>query len=161
MKKSIVFNSPTGNTKKLAETISSTIGESDVAYFGTPNNDALDSDLIFVGFWTTKFSCDDKVKQFLASLQNKKVFLFGTAGYNFTDEFFNNILDEVKKSLDPSNELVGTFMCQGKVSDAKQKAIKDTDEEKFNSMKPNLDKSLSHPDTSDLDSLVSAVKAVL
>lgn len=159
MKKSIVYSSITGNTKKLAETISDKLG--DVAYCGSPSDDALASDLIFVGFWTVKFSCDDKVKEFLGKLKNKKVFLFGTAGYNYTDDFLNAILDEVKKSVDPSNEIVGSFMCQGKVSENKQKALKEADEQKFNGMKPNLDKSLSHPDSSDLDNLAKAIESAI
>ncbi|MFI3230723.1 MAG: flavodoxin family protein [bacterium] len=159
MKKSIVYSTVTGNARNLGEHISKTLGDS--SYCGPLSDEAIEADLVFVGFWTTKFSCDDKVKAFLGKLKDKKVFLYGTAGYDFTEEFFNGIIEEVKKSVDPSCEVVGSFMCQGKVSDAKQKAIKDADEEKYNSMKENLDKSVSHPDASDLDALAKAIQGAL
>lgn len=40
-----------------------------------------DAECIFVGFWTDKGTCDDNITAFLNKLENKKVFLFGTAGF--------------------------------------------------------------------------------
>ena len=159
MKKSIVYSSITGNTKMLALKIQEKIG-SDV-YCGKINEEAKDAQLIFIGFWTTKFSCSDDIKEFIKSLRNKKIFLFGTAGYDYTQEFFESILKNVKENIDSSNEIVGTYMCQGKVSDAKQKAIKDMDIDKYNQMKPNLDKSLNHPNQDDLSKLINEVDKVI
>lgn len=158
MKKSIVFSSVSGNTKLLAEQIKSQVGE--VSYCGSPSDETLDSDLIFVGFWTTKFSCSDDIKSYLEKLNNKKVFLFGTAGYDSTPEYYQSILDEVKKSLNDTNELVGTFMCQGKVSDNKQKAIQQMDATKYETMKPKLDDASSHPDKEDMSKLTEAVSSL-
>ncbi len=158
MKKAIVYSSVTGNTKKLAHTIHEEIGE--VEYCGKISEDALKADMIFVGFWTQGFSCSKDVSDFLAKVKDKKVFIFGTAGYGNTEEFFAPIMDSVKSLLCDSNQIVGTYICQGKVSDAKQKAIKDMDEDKFNVMKPMLDESVSHPNDADIANLKEVIKSL-
>ncbi len=155
MKNAIVFETVSGNTKLLAETIEKTVGN--VSYIGAPDDSALDADVIYVGSWTTAFSCTPKIKEFLEKLNNKKVFVFATAGYGSTEEFFKPIIDSIKANVNSSNEIVGEFICQGKVSESKQEAIKKMDETKFNNMKPELDKSLSHPDEADIANLVKAL----
>ncbi len=152
MKTSIIYSSATGNTKILAQTIEKTVA--DVQYCGTVNDQALESDLIYVGFWAKAFSCGDDIKGFLEKCKDKKIFLFGTAGYDDTEEYFNKILTAVKENIDSSNTVVGEFMSMGKVSAAKQTAIQEMDQEKFNNMKPNIDRAASHPDQADLENLV-------
>lgn len=73
MKYSIVFSSVTGNTKKLSETIKNKVDE---CYFGKPCDEALDADVIFVGFWTIGNSCGSDIKSFIEKLSGKKVFIF-------------------------------------------------------------------------------------
>lgn len=158
MKTSIVYSSTTGNTEKLAEAIKAKVG--DVSYCGKIDDAALDADLIYVGFFAAKFTCDDKVKTFLEKLNGKKVFLFGTAGYDNTEEYFTKILDAAKENLNDSNTVVGQSMVMGKVSEPKQKAIKEMDEEKFNSMKAKLDESQGHPSQADIDKVVAAATSI-
>lgn len=158
MNTSIVYSSTTGNTEELAKAIESQISPS---YCGKISDSAKESDLIFVGFWAKAFSCGDDIADFLKSLKNKKVFLFGTAGYDSTEEYYNKITTAVKAHLDASNTVVGEFVCQGKVSAQKQEAIKQMDEAKFNGMKAKLDDAASHPTQNDLDALKSAVAKVI
>ncbi|MFI3254787.1 MAG: flavodoxin family protein [Eubacteriales bacterium] len=156
MKKSIIFSSATGNTKQLAETINAEISAD---YCGKADDSALDSDVIFVGFWAKGFSCDDGIAEFLKKIQGKKVFLFGTAGYDDTEEYFNKVLGAAKEHLSDSNTLVGEFMCMGKVSPQKQESLKEMG--KYDGMKDNLARGISHPDQNDLDQLKAAVKKAL
>lgn len=155
MKKAIVFSSITGNTEKLANEIKNKIG--DVVYFGKPDEKALEADVIYVGSWAQAFSATADIKDFMTKLNDKKVFVFMTAGYGSTDDFFAPIMESAKESINSSNEIIGQFICQGKVSENKQKAIKDMDLAKFENMKPELDKSISHPDANDIANLVKLV----
>jgi len=154
MSNAIVYLSATGNTKMLADTIAETVG--DVVYNGKPDDAAKAADTIYVGFWTQAFSCPKPIADFLGSLDGKKVFLFGTAGYGNTDEFFANIINSAKENIPASCELIGSYMCMGKVSENKMKAIAE-DQEKFNSMKAMLDESQSHPNAADIDGLKKAL----
>lgn len=80
-----------------------------------PDPAALDADTLYVGFWTDKGTADAAILEFLEQLHGKKVFLFGTAGFGGSEGYFNKILKTVQKSLDRSNTLIGSFMCQGKM----------------------------------------------
>ena len=153
MKKAVVYSSLTKNTKLLAESIKSHFNDN-VDYFGKISDEALECDIIYVGSWTQGFDAPQEVKDFLAKLKGKKVFIFGTAGYNNTPEYFEPILVAFKKNIDSSNEIIGEFMCQGKVSAPKQEAIKKMDAAKFESMKANIDKGANHPDSNDIDNLL-------
>ena len=151
MKKAIVFSSTSGNTQKLAKAIYTTIGEE--IYCGEPNESALDADMIFVGSWTIGATCTKEIKEFIEKLENKKVFIFMNAGYGSTEEFFAPIINSVKALVKPSNEIIGEFICQAKVSEAKMDAIKNADSEKFEKMKAELLNSQSHPDDADISKL--------
>ncbi len=144
----IMYSSISGNTKKLAELINSNVNAS---YCGKIKE--VTSDVIYVGFWTTKNSCSDDVAKLLEGLNNKKVFLFGTCGYNNTEEFYNEILTNVKSKVNSSNTIIGEFICQASVSDAKMKALKET-HPNYEKMKPLLEESLNRPLQSDLDNLL-------
>ena len=43
------------------------------------------------------------------------MFLFGTAGFGESEAYFQKVLDRVKESIDESNSIIGTYMCQGKM----------------------------------------------
>ena len=158
MKKSIIFTSVSENTKKLAEVIKAEVGE--ISYFGKPSEEALDADIIVLGSWVTGNSFSPDLKEFLPKINGKKVFLFMTAGYGNSKEFFDPIIGSFKDALSANNEIIGEFICQGKVTEAKQEAIKKMDMNKYLGMKEQLDNSQSHPDASDIENLVKAVEVL-
>ena len=100
----VVYNSLTGNTKLLADTIREVL----------PCNDD-NNDIVFAGFWTDKGTADSKTIEYLKLLRNKKVFLFGTCGFGGSQAYFDRILTNVKRKIDSSNEVIGKYMCQGKM----------------------------------------------
>lgn len=158
----IIFSSKTGNTKELAETIREILPKEDCDYFGTAEANMQSSEMLYIGFWTDKGTADATTLALLKNLKNKKVFLFGTAGFGGSKAYFQKILDTVKNVLDESNIVVGEFMCQGKMPQSvRERYVKM--KEQPNHM-PNLDKliknfdsALSHPDRDDLDHLKESV----
>lgn len=162
MKYSIVFSSHTGNTRLLAETLKSILPESDCVTYGEPDETSLNGEFIFIGFWTDKGMCDEAMAEFLKKLHNKKVFIFGTAGFGGSDAYFTQILTRVESLIDTSNELVGHYMCQGKMPQSVREryvAMLDQNPEKFQSLINNFDQSITHPDTNDLDMLIKTALA--
>ena len=80
MKIAIIYDSITGNTKKIAEEIKKEIDESNLVYFGEPEKE-IEADLYIVGSWTDKGMCSKKITEFLKKKKNKKIAYFGTAGF--------------------------------------------------------------------------------
>lgn len=161
----IVYSSPTGNTEMIAKAIKDALGEDSCTYFGKVDEiSTQDADIVFIGFWVLKGSCSDDIKKYLATLENKKIFLFGTAGFGGLDSYFNTILSEVKKLIPDSNTIINSFMCQGKmphtVLERYEKLLKDQPENSnISNMINNYKKALSHPDLQDIEVAKSHAKS--
>ena len=163
MSYAIVFSSQTGNTKLLAETIYKNLKQENCCYFGTPDLAAMEADILYVGFWTDKGTADSATVDFLKQMHGKKVFLFGTAGFGGSEEYFYMILKKVERSLDRSNTVFGRYMCQGKMPLSVRQRYEGMKKQpihlpNLDAMIENFDKALSHPDADDLEQLKQAVR---
>lgn len=150
----VVYNSLTGNTKMLADTIKSVL----------PNNN--NDDIVFVGFWTDKGNADSKTIEYLKLLRNKKIFLFGTCGFGGSEAYFERILTNVKGNIDSSNQIIGEYMCQGKMPQSvRERYLKMKESNNcppnIDALIDNFDKALTHPDEKDLEKLSQKVLQTL
>lgn len=161
MRIAIVYSSQTGNTALLAQAIREALSQEDCLYFGAPDLKALEADVIYAGFWTDKGSCDPAMAQFLSSLTDQQIFLFGTAGFGGASAYFEQILNRVQEHLGPDVHLLGTYMCQGKMPQP-VRARYETMEEgpRRTSLLENFDRALSHPDAQDLARLQELVRSL-
>ena len=168
---SIVFSSRTGNTAELAKAVREALPEEACEYFGNIDGDGNcddstgaipASETLFVGFWTNQGVADQAAQKLLEQLRNRKIFLFGTAGFGGSEAYFQAILDKTKAFIDDSNTVIGTFMCQGKMPHSvRERYVKMKEQPdhmpNLDAMIENFDKALSHPDADDLEKLVNLV----
>ena len=160
----IVYSSITGNTEIIAEAIKDVMDENCCVYYGKPDGILKqDAEIIFVGFWVLKGSCTEEIKKYLTTLENKKIFLFGTAGFGGSKTYFDTLLANVKHSISKSNTVVGSFMCQGKMQpNVLKRYQKLLEEDPKNSnvinMINNYENALSHPDIQDVEAVKSIVQ---
>lgn len=158
MSYAIVYSSPTGNTAMLAQTIREALPQAECCYFGEPDDQALSAKRIYVGFWTDKGTCDEQTARFLERLTDQQVVLFGTAGFGGAAAYFDQILGRVKEKLGPEVKVIGTYMCQGKMSPAVRRRYEAMeDSPRRTAMLENFDKAVSHPDAQDLAQLKAAL----
>ena len=155
---SIIFNSGTGNTKQLAETLREVLPQEECDYFGGSEAAETVSQLLYIGFWTDKGNADEATLRLLQKLKNKKIFLFGTVGFGGSETYFQKIIDNIKQSVDASNIVVGEYMCQGKMPESvKNRYLKMKEQTEhpanIDALIENFDRALSHPDADDLDRL--------
>jgi flavodoxin I len=93
-----------------------------------------------------------------SNVKNRRIFLFGTAGFGGSDAYFQKILGQVRQSIDPSNTIIGEYMCQGKMPQSVRERymkMKENPEHPANldALIKNFDCALSHPDSDDLEKL--------
>lgn len=157
MKVSIIYDSITGNTKKLADLLKekfSNIVEIDEA------------DIVFVGSWTDKGNPSQKIQDELKRIKNKKIFYFGTCGFGGNKEYFDMLFERAKKFIDESNEIIGHFYCQGKMPISVRKRyeqmLKDNpNDEKMKKNIENFDMALNHPSKEDLEDFNIAIEKAI
>lgn len=115
MKTLIVYSSLTGNTRQIAEAIYEIFGEQADLFPVEKAPSADGYDLIAVGFWVDRGTADKKAQGYLGGLRNQQVALFATLGAYPDSEHAAKSMANAAALLDESNQVVGTFICQGKV----------------------------------------------
>ena len=166
MRYSIVYSSNTGNTRQLAEAIEQQLPTGDLLYCGAPDTAALQADVLFVGFWTDKGSCDAKVAELLKQAEGKTVYLFGTAGFGQSQQYFDQILARVRENLPAGAVYGGGYMCQGRMPQAVRRRYeamqaKEPENARYKMLIENFDAALAHPDTNDLEAAAAWAKGCL
>ena len=162
----IVYSSVTGNTEIIAQAIKETLDEKHGTYYGKPGAIVKqDAELIFVGFWVSMGSCSEEIKKYLQTLENKKIFLFGTVGFGESENYFETIMKEVKEYISDSNIIIDSFMCQGKMPNSVLERYKKLHEEQpensnILNMINNYQNALSHPDLQDIEAVQTLITKV-
>ncbi len=116
MKSIVIYSSLTGNTKQVAEAITSVLpaGTPCVSMQELPL-DLSSYDLVFAGFWVDKGTANKEARDVLGTLHNPYIALFATAGVPPQMAHAKESLINAANCLPDGVETVGTFICQGKV----------------------------------------------
>ena len=115
MKSLVVYSSATGNTKMVAEAIAEALNPGCDIHSVEDNPAAEGYDLVAVGYWVDKGTADAKAAKYLQSIKNSKVAIFATLGAEPDSPHAADSLKKGAELLDSSNEVVGKFICQGKI----------------------------------------------
>lgn len=172
MRYAIIYSSKTGNTKRLADTIHAMFETETCGFLGTAKEavekeiSQQDYDIMFVGSWTDKGTCDEEMQTFLKSLVNQKLFIFGTCGFGGAPAYFQQILERMQQNITASCSVLGTYMCQGKMpmsvrSRYERMLAENPGDQRMLQFIENFDRAFSHPDEDDLEQLREKIKAVL
>ena len=74
-----------------------------------------DFDKVLVGFWVDKTIAEPKARDFIEKIKGKKVGIFATLGAYPDSDHARDALKNTKELLEPQNQVVKEFICQGKV----------------------------------------------
>ncbi len=153
MKYAIVFDSKTGNTAQIATVIRNTLKQERCVSFGSklPQEDV---DVVFLGSWCDKGGLSNLMKKEAETLHHQKVALFSTCGFGMDAAYFRTIADHLKEQIPQDNEIVASFVCQGKMPEAvlkRYEAMLEKEETKqmAQHMIENFHHAQSHPDAAD------------
>lgn len=165
----IVYDSSTGNTEQLARAVAGALPSGECAAFGrvedTDRVTLARVDRVYAGFWTNRGDCTDELAEVLAGLDGKEVFLFGTCGFGADETYFAGVMARVAVHLPESAQVVGTFMCQGRMPASvrvryeRQAEANPAQAARMRQLIENFDEAQSHPDADDLARLRAAVEA--
>ncbi len=171
----IAYNSRGGNTKQVAESLQRALAQAgaevDIAEVTAGTVEEVcgrvgDADAVLAGFWCDKGTCTAEMDELLAHLGDKRVFLFGTAGFGGAPEYFDRILSGVRAKLPDSAAYAGGAMCQGRMGEGVRRRYEAMLEQnpgdaRVQGMIANFDAALAHPDADDLDRIAAAAREAL
>ncbi len=163
MTEAIIYDSLSGNTESLAKEIKSIKKN---AYYEKINNKLIEElpeyDIYYIGSPIIKGMCTDKIKRLLQKIENKKIFLFITTGYKGED-YYESLTRRILEIIPKSNQILGTFLCQGKMQDAVKeryiKLIQEHPEDKNLKVSiENFEQAKTHPDQKDKKDLIEKIQ---
>lgn len=115
MKQIILYDSATGNTEYLAKALSHALPNFPCGPVGSL--DCSKAELVYLGFWTDKGTCSDRLRAVLPSLAGKQIFLFGTAGFGADQAYFSQIIRRLEGELPQNCTVIGWYMCPGRMGE--------------------------------------------
>ena len=163
MTEAIIYDSLSGNTESLAKEIKSIKKN---AYYEKINNKLIEElpeyDIYYIGSPIIKGMCTDKIKRLLQKIENKKIFLFITTGYKGED-YYESLTRRILEIIPKSNQILGIFLCQGKMQDAVKeryiKLIQEHPEDKNLKVSlENFEQAKPHPDENDKKDLIEKIQ---
>ncbi len=159
MKALVVYSSQTGNTKKLAETVCQALPAGTLMCLADDAPDPTDYDLVALGFWLQGGKPDPNSSTYLARLKgHPNVFLFATHGARPGSDYAANAMAHAH-ALAEGATVVGSFSCYGEVNPKVLEKVKAKTQPPV--WLDDAAEAVGHPESSDLDNLLTALKAVL
>lgn len=171
MKSLVLYSSLSGNTKKIASTIYEAIeGEKEIIdmdeYINNNSIDYENYDMLFLGYWVDKGICDKNSKLLFENMHNKRIALFGTMGASTKGSYGLNIINKVKDIFSKDNEIVDSFICQGKIADELKQKYEEMiklhpENEHIREQLSNHEESQSHPDEKEISEAFKFAKDII
>jgi len=74
-------------------------------------------DLIILGYWVENSKANSLAIDFLKTVRNKNIALYGTAGTDINHPYIKSVITKTESIIDDSNKLLGHFICQGEIAE--------------------------------------------
>lgn len=118
----LTYSSLTGNTRMVAEAIHKALPKGallcPIAEAPSPEDFAW----IITGFWTHRGGPDPAAAAYMQRIQNRDVAFFGTLAAYPDSDHGREVIAKAEKLL-AGNRLLGSFLCQGKLSPERMNRI--------------------------------------
>ena len=112
----VLYQSESGNTKKIAASIFSRLPGNSKDLIDIDTDKTIpEANVYFIGFCVHRGSCSMEVSDFLSDLSGKQIALFGTCGMGDSPEYYKDIAGRVSAWIEADNDYLGYFICQGKM----------------------------------------------
>jgi len=153
MKTLLVYSSKTGNTKKIAEQIFTILPEGSEIFPVEMAPFSENYDNVIIGYWVNKGIADTKTLEYIKKINNKKVAFFVTLGAYPDSDHAKKVVKKGYELLNDKNEVLGHFICQGKIDPALTEMFKKFPPDHPHAMTPERKKrhedARTHPDEDD------------
>ena len=113
------------------------------------------ADRVYAGFWTNRGDCTDEMGELLAG------------GFGADETYFAGVAARAATHLPESAQIVGTFMCQGRMPSSVRRRYEHTAAQnpaqaaRMAQLIANFDEAAAHPNDDDLVRLRAKVQAAL
>lgn len=175
----IVYSTRTGNTEKVArgvyEALVASRGAESSAAAGhewaveiaavADAPDPASYAWIILAFWVNRGTADDDTLAYLQRIEGRRVGFLATLGAYPDSRHAADVAERVGALIGEKNQLIGCFLCQGKVDPRLTEKFKSLPPDHPHAMTPERAKrhrdAASHPDAADIANAVAACRDML
>lgn len=150
----IIYDSKTGNTEKVANSLAKAAGERGCLSKCNDNVAWENFSVLFIGYWVDRGEPNKTIKEFMKKIHNKKIVLFETLGAEPHSEHAQTCFANTGKYLSPDNHILGTLAIRGAIDPALIAAMRkmpiDSPHAPSKESEERWAAAASHPDAEDL-----------
>ncbi|HOG33517.1 MAG TPA: flavodoxin family protein [Petrotogaceae bacterium] len=155
MRSLLLYSTLTGNTEKVAKAVYETMPQGTELKKASNSEEPSDYDVIVIGFWVDRGTADEKILKFVEKTRGKKVAFFFTLGaYPDSPHAVKTAKDFEELLKKNDNEVLGYFMCQGRIDPKLTEKFKDLPKDHPHAMteerRKRHEEASKHPDENDL-----------
>lgn len=119
MKVQVIYTSLSGCTRRLAEGIYAGIESEEKTIHDLQDGEpTLDGDVILLGYWVDKGGPNQKMKEFMVKVKDKKVGVFCTLAFWADSAHGQESLHNGIALVQENNTVIGGYVCNGSISQA-------------------------------------------
>ncbi len=162
----IVYYSKTGNTAKLAHTLSNALPANCRLIDISKELPTLDADAYLIGFGVQRGACPFVLLDWLEELQGKPILLFATGGLATFQDYRKKLESLVIPFLPDECQYHGLFLCQGRISEEGYDYFKSclsnpADERAQQNLQQLYEFSQGHPNRQEIEEICHFVRSKL
>lgn len=157
----VVYQSQTGNTKKIAEAVYESIEADDKRLVDIDEMQRMpNADVYFIGFNIHNENCSIDIIDCLEEISGGYVALFSSCGYVPTEEYKAVIERKVEVWLPEEAEYMGMYICQGRVQEDQKEIMRRNMPDKVDILDRMFEMGDTHPDIQDCDEAATFAKSI-
>lgn len=161
MKYAVIYQTKSGNTEIVAESIFNAIDSDDKVMFDLEDMSYIPkADVYFIGFGVQNNNCSLEMIEVMEELGHSKCALFSTCGLFPTESYKEKLINLMKIWLPEECEFLGMYLCQGESMDAWKKQMFEKHPGQKETLEEMFEKGKGHPNSQDLSEAAHFVKEI-
>jgi len=157
----VLYQSQTGNTRNIAETMYKAIESENKRLVDIDNTSNIpDADVYLVGFNIHNEICSIDILDFLEQISGGYIALFSSCGFIPTEEYKAAIEKKICAWISEEVQYMGMYLCQGKVLEKQKTVMRQNMPDKAEILNRMFEIGDSHPDPQDYKNAVAFVKEI-
>ncbi|MCI5622360.1 MULTISPECIES: flavodoxin family protein [Anaerostipes] len=151
MKYAVIYQSKSGNTRKIAREIYEAIDSDEKEIYDIDSKGEVpEADLYFVGFGIRNGICGVDILDVLEELPESRLAFFATCGFLATEQYRKNLEKRLDVWIPEKAEYMGMFLCQGNVKPDNRATIIEKMPQQADKLRQMFEVGSTHPDEDDL-----------
>lgn len=159
----VTYSSKTGNTEKVAKAIHEVLAErAEIQKLPDVNSEHYDT--VVLGYWVDKGTANAEALEFMKTLADKKIVLFGTLGAGDAGGYHQQVRETVEKELPSTCTLLGHQLFRAsslRLNILRKQHAEEPDDVEINKMLEDYENNKHRPDAQDLKNAQEFVLAAL